>query len=156
MTLKSTSDGISDARMAQPCSVPLQLCLILVAILWPRATWAGGAEARFVATAINDGKLICLTDHGQICAWNIADSKIDEKLTTRLAHDSLKQIATDGEHLWSADAAALYCWSAKTASWEKSAEFDSHGEELSGLVIVNGLPLVVFPSKVIAPTIRRT
>jgi hypothetical protein len=100
--------------------------------------------------------LLCLYDGGVVEAWDLKTGVCAKDMAIRLSRKGLTCLAADGERLWAADDSTLFRWSSKAGAWEKDVGFDAGGEGLAGLAPVNGVPLLVLPSKVIDPVKGRT
>jgi hypothetical protein len=124
--------------------------------LWAMAPVSAG-EPRFPASAaLHDGRLVHLDEVGRLRVWNLQDGSFDAEMSSRLAGESLVQIVADGKTLWAAGASRLFSVSQSNGSWKKLAEFDSGRERLLALAVVGGSPLLIFPTKVLDPTRKRT
>jgi hypothetical protein len=114
-------------------------------------------EAQVVsAAAIHKGRLICLTDGGTIRVWDAQTDTYAMDDSNQLSRKGLIGIAADGDNLWAADKSAAYRWSSKDKAWEKISDVDSGGENLFGIAVVGGNPLLVFPSSVADPVRSRS
>ena len=70
--------------------------------------------------------------------------------------DGLKYLTSDGTTLWGLTGSALHRYDPVAPAWEKVADVAEGGEEVEALTVVDGVPLVVFPSQVRSPTEGRT
>jgi hypothetical protein len=115
------------------------------------------ADDERAATAVrHEGKLIHLDKAGRFRVWGLEDGRFDGETSSKLARVEVTHLASDGDKLWAAGKSALYSWSSKEESWQKVADFNGGDEALRALAGVGGSPLLIFPSKVLAPVSGRT
>lgn len=110
---------------------------------------------RFLGAVAFDGDLICLLDGGRFAVWHLDDGRFDLKTSSRMTLRGATHLATDGKQLVAASNAKLYAWSPAAKLWRRLASFNAGNGEIESLAVVDGLPVIVFPSLVATPTSGR-
>lgn len=129
---------------------------LIAAVMLTRGTASAEEERELRSAFVHRGMLVCLNNGGNACAWNLESGKFLADISAKLSRKGLIRLATDGTKIWAADESTLYVWSQEDSSWRKVAEFTGDRESLKDLVVVGGVPLLVFPSKVIDLVRART
>jgi hypothetical protein len=96
--------------------------------------------------------LLCLREDGRMLSWTAKTGTLDAEPPVGATPEPARRLADDGAGLWSVSRSALWSWSDGAHAWTRAADFDAHGEDPQGLVLVGGTPLVVLGSRVLAPT----
>lgn len=139
------------------CLRPWTLSLPLVACLWSMTQSASGLEEQPVRQAVKLGdSVVCLYEGGKFGVWETKGGRFDPDLSDALSKRKVSHLASDGKRMWAVEGSRLFAWSLRPKAWEQVAEFDAGGEEIAGVAIVGGTPLLVPPTRVLSPTDRRT
>jgi hypothetical protein len=117
---------------------------------------ADDTETPVRAATVYDGHLLCLYPRGEVAVWDLEGGKYAKDVAARLSRKGLTHLAADGGRLWAAGDSVVLQWSALAGAWKQVAEFNDRDESLVRLVTVGGVPLLVFPSKVVDPVAKRT
>jgi hypothetical protein len=119
---------------------------LIAAVMLTRGIASAEDERDLESAFVHRGMLVCLSDGGNACVWNLESGKSD--ISAKLSRKGLSRLATDGTKIWAADESTLYAWSQEESSWRNVAAFSGDRESLEELVAVGGGPLLVFPSQV--------
>ena len=139
------------------CLRPWTLSISLVACLWSMTRPASGLEEPSIREAVKVGdSVVCLYVGGSFGVWETKGGRFDPDLSAALSKQKVSHLASDGRRMWAVEGARLLAWSPQPKAWEQVAEFDAGGEELAGVAVSGGTPLLVFPTRVVSPTDRRT
>src|SRR5579862_1961866 len=93
-------------------------------------------DAAIAATVVFGGQLLCLSDRGEIRAWDLKTTEFAKDSVAKYTLKGLTGLASDGDTLWAASGSTLYRWNAKYKEWHKEAVFESGDESLTAIVPV--------------------